>query len=38
MNNIKISVINLVEFIMKQGSIDNRYISLVKAIERFGGN
>lgn len=30
---IKVSVRNLVEFIMRHGSIDNRYVSSVKAIE-----
>lgn len=35
---IKISIRNLVEFIMRQGSIDNRYVGSVKAIEGIRGH
>ena len=39
MNNIiKISIRNLVEFIMRHGSIDNRYTSSIKAIEGIRGH
>ena len=35
---IKISIRNLVEFIMRHGSIDNRYTSSIKAIEGIRGH
>ena len=35
---IKISIRNLVEFIMRHGSIDNRYTSAIKAIEGIRGH
>ena len=35
---IKISIRNLVEFIMRHGSIDNRYTSSIKAIEGIKGH
>ena len=35
---IKISIRNLVEFIMRHGSIDNRYTSFIKAIEGIRGH
>ncbi|MGL6104862.1 ATP-dependent DNA helicase [Romboutsia sp.] len=35
---IKLSIRNLVEFIMRQGSIDNRYVGSVKAIEGIRGH
>lgn len=35
---IKISIRNLVEFIMRHGSIDNRYTSYIKAIEGIRGH
>lgn len=37
-NKIKVSVRNLVEFIMRQGNIDNRYVGSVKAIEGIKGH
>ncbi|MCC3867408.1 ATP-dependent DNA helicase [Terrisporobacter mayombei] len=38
MKKIKISVRNLVEFIMKKGSIDNRFVGNIKAIEGIRGH
>ncbi|MEG1409130.1 MAG: ATP-dependent DNA helicase [Terrisporobacter sp.] len=38
MKKIKISVRNLVEFIMRRGSIDNRFVGTVKAIEGIRGH
>ncbi|WP_343343663.1 ATP-dependent DNA helicase [Terrisporobacter petrolearius] len=38
MKNIKISVRSLVEFIMKKGSIDNRFVGNIKAIEGIRGH
>ncbi|MGL5329716.1 MAG: hypothetical protein ACRDD7_10630, partial [Peptostreptococcaceae bacterium] len=35
---IKISIRNLVEFIMRHGDIDNRFISNIKAIEGIRGH
>lgn len=38
MKKIKISVRNLVEFILKKGSIDNRFVGNIKAIEGIRGH
>lgn len=38
MKKIKISVISLVELIMKKGSIDNRFVGNIKAIEGIRGH
>lgn len=37
-NQVKISIRSLVEFIMRHGSIDNRYVGSVKAIEGIRGH
>lgn len=37
-SEIKISIRNLVEFVMRRGSIDNRYVSSIKALEGIRGH